>query len=124
MLQVRLDKRRMLALGGGLLLGACQVIPEAGAPPATTPTPGPSEPSANVLPTDSGRHRVALLVPLSGGNGADNITGGSGNDVLVGNSAVNHTRRRFADLLRRPRRLASRPDESVSQGGVRDSVGQ
>jgi ABC-type branched-subunit amino acid transport system substrate-binding protein len=69
MLQVRLDKRRMLALGAGLLLAACKVIPQTGAPPVTTPTPGPSEPSANVLPTDSGRHRVALLVPLTGGNG-------------------------------------------------------
>ncbi|MFN7159095.1 MAG: penicillin-binding protein activator, partial [Erythrobacter cryptus] len=31
------------------------------APPAPTP-----EPSATVLPTDSGRHRIALLVPMSG----------------------------------------------------------
>src|SRR5690606_15605635 len=39
-----------------------------GTGPVTTPAPGPSEPSANVLPTDSNRHRVALLVPLSGDN--------------------------------------------------------
>lgn len=68
MLQVRLDKRRMLALGAGLLLASCKVIPETGTPPVTTPAPGPSGPSANVLPTDSNRHRVALLVPLTGGN--------------------------------------------------------
>lgn len=68
MLQVRLDKRRMLALGAGLLLASCKIVPQTGAPPVTTPTPGPSEPSANVLPTDSNRHRVALLVPLTGGN--------------------------------------------------------
>src|SRR5690606_10771014 len=69
MLQVRLDKRRMLALGAGLLLASCKIVPQTGTPPATTPAPGPSEPSANVLPTDSDRHRVALLVPLTGANG-------------------------------------------------------
>jgi ABC-type branched-subunit amino acid transport system substrate-binding protein len=69
MLQVRLDKRRMLVLGAGLLLASCKVVPETRTPPVTTPAPAPSGPSANVLPTDSDRHRVALLVPLSGGNG-------------------------------------------------------
>ncbi len=34
---------------------------EASAPPAPAP-----EPSATALPTDSGRHRIALLVPMSG----------------------------------------------------------
>lgn len=68
MLQVRVDKRRILALGAGLLLASCKVIPDTGTGPVTTPAPGPSEPSANVLPTDSNRHRVALLVPLSGDN--------------------------------------------------------
>jgi len=68
MLQVRLNKRRILTLGAGLFLASCKVIPDAGTGPVTAPPPGPSEPSANVLPTDSNRHRVALLVPLSGDN--------------------------------------------------------
>jgi ABC-type branched-subunit amino acid transport system substrate-binding protein len=58
---------RHLALAGAALLAAgCQVIPKtdvATAPPPPAPTP---EPSATALPTDTGRHRIALLVPLGG----------------------------------------------------------
>lgn len=68
MLQLRVNKRRVLTLSAGLLLAACKVIPDTGGPSTPAPAPGPSEPSANVLPTDSDRHRVALLVPLSGSN--------------------------------------------------------
>lgn len=66
-----LFNRRSLIVGGSaLLLAGCQVIPKTG--PATTgpeaaPTP---EPSASALPTDETRHRIALLVPLAGRNGA------------------------------------------------------
>ncbi|MFB0611440.1 penicillin-binding protein activator [Aurantiacibacter poecillastricola] len=64
--------KRILAVGmGSLLLAACQVIPggDAGVPDRGGPAPsGPSAPSDTVLPTDEGRHRVALLVPLSGDN--------------------------------------------------------
>lgn len=52
-----------------VFLAACKVVPDSGRPgpaPAPTPGPGPSE----ALPTDTGRHRVALLVPLSGDNAA------------------------------------------------------
>lgn len=62
---------RALAVGMlTVLLAACKVVPETSRPgpvPTPTPTPGPSE---NVLPTDTARHRVALLVPLSGENAA------------------------------------------------------
>lgn len=57
-----------------LALAGCKVIPDGGsggptttAPPVAAPT---DVPSANVLPQDQGRHRVALLVPLSGENAA------------------------------------------------------
>lgn len=57
-----------------LALAACKVIPDDGSTgPTTTPPPvtAPTDvPSANVLPEDQGRHRVALLVPLSGENAA------------------------------------------------------
>jgi ABC-type branched-subunit amino acid transport system substrate-binding protein len=54
-------------VGATVLLAGCKVVPDSGTP---TPAPPPSnEPSDTVLPTDSGRHRVALLVPLTGPNG-------------------------------------------------------
>jgi ABC-type branched-subunit amino acid transport system substrate-binding protein len=51
-----------------LALAACRVVPDTGGPttgpaPVATPTP-----SSTGLPQDEGRHRVALLVPLSGAN--------------------------------------------------------
>ncbi|MDE1466710.1 penicillin-binding protein activator [Aurantiacibacter sp. D1-12] len=66
--------KRLLAVGmGSILLTACQVIPngngglaDTGSTPVdNTPVAGPS---ADVLPQDTERHRVALLVPLSGTN--------------------------------------------------------
>ncbi|MBN8844286.1 MAG: penicillin-binding protein activator [Sphingomonadales bacterium] len=55
-----------LALGG--LLAACQMVPKANGPAAPPP---PEKPTDNVgpgLPTDTDRHRVALLVPQTGPN--------------------------------------------------------
>ena len=70
-MQRKLFNRRGLVVGAtALLLAGCQVIPKTGpatTAPEATPTP---EPSATALPTDETRHRVAILVPLSGRNGA------------------------------------------------------
>src|SRR5690606_5041686 len=60
----KVNRRKALAIGATVLLAGCQVIPKG--EPGTTPTP---EPSATTLPGDATRHRVALLVPLSGTNG-------------------------------------------------------
>ena len=64
---------RQLALATTLFLGACQTIVPRG--PVERPTPGPTtttpRPSGDVepgLPRDTARHRIALLVPLSGSN--------------------------------------------------------
>lgn len=51
-----------------MALAACRVVPDTGGPttgpaPVATPTP-----TSTGLPQDEGRHRVALLVPLSGAN--------------------------------------------------------
>jgi ABC-type branched-subunit amino acid transport system substrate-binding protein len=63
--------RRAVAVGFlTVALAACKVVPDDGRPrpaPTPAPTPGPVE---DVLPTDTARHRVALLVPLSGENAA------------------------------------------------------
>jgi ABC-type branched-subunit amino acid transport system substrate-binding protein len=61
---------RNVALAGAAMLAAgCQVIPKTDV--ATAPPPGPApEPSSTALPTDTGRHRIALLVPMSGDTAA------------------------------------------------------
>lgn len=67
-----IDRRQLLAAGGAMLLAGCKIIPgggavPTGAGPVPTPTPSPAEAR---LPTDAARHRVALLVPMSGVNSA------------------------------------------------------
>lgn len=60
------------AFGRGLVMGAataalvgCQVIPKGPRQPAPVPAPTPA-PSVGSLPADQQRHRIALLVPMSG----------------------------------------------------------
>jgi len=57
-----------------LLLGACSaVVPRAAPPPTAAPPPPPvaaPPPTTGALPEDRDRHRVALLVPLTGPNAA------------------------------------------------------
>ncbi len=66
-------KRLFIAGLGSMALAGCAVIPggdsgSAGSGPAVSDSGSVSGPSADVLPTDEQRHRVALLVPLSGRN--------------------------------------------------------
>jgi hypothetical protein len=49
-----------------LALAACQTGPRTRPGPAPAPTPTPTGPAENVLPTDTARHRLDLLVPMSG----------------------------------------------------------
>ncbi|SMQ74479.1 amino acid/amide ABC transporter substrate-binding protein, HAAT family [Altererythrobacter xiamenensis] len=64
------NRRNWMVAGTAMLLGACQIIPKTG-PDTTGPVTGPTtEPSATALPTDETRHRIALLVPMSGTNGS------------------------------------------------------
>jgi branched-chain amino acid transport system substrate-binding protein len=58
--------RKIAVAGGSLVLAACTAVPKGQAP---TPPPV-TQPSPDVLPTDTQRHRVALLVPTSGPNAA------------------------------------------------------
>ena len=66
---------RWLAIGLACMLGACQtIVPRGPAPapesrPTQAPPPTTPEPAVETgIPRDSQRNRVALLVPLSGGN--------------------------------------------------------
>jgi ABC-type branched-subunit amino acid transport system substrate-binding protein len=60
------DRRTFAIAGTAAMLAGCQVVPRTetvstAPPPETAPSPSPT-----ALPTDSTRHRVALLVPLGG----------------------------------------------------------
>ncbi|MCB2079795.1 MAG: penicillin-binding protein activator [Novosphingobium sp.] len=62
------NRRKVVSVAALALLAGCKVIPKSGPeapqpPPTTAPTP-------DTLPTDTERHRVALLVPMSGANAA------------------------------------------------------
>ncbi len=62
--------RAWVVAGSATLLAGCQLVPSTG-PTSTGPVAEPTpEPSATALPTDETRHRIALLVPLNGNNGA------------------------------------------------------
>lgn len=64
---------RGLALGAMFLLGACATIVPRNAPPPVAPAAPvvvPNRPTPGALPEDQARHRIALLVPLSGPNAA------------------------------------------------------
>ncbi|MBD2841816.1 penicillin-binding protein activator [Erythrobacter rubeus] len=63
------SKRALTIAGTAALLSGCAVIPRTG-PGSTGPDVGPSPEPSSALPTDATRHRVALLVPMSG-NTAD-----------------------------------------------------
>lgn len=58
------DRRKFIAAAALAFLAACKTTPIA------PPPPPPPPPPISSLPTDTQRHRVALIVPLSGSNGA------------------------------------------------------
>jgi ABC-type branched-subunit amino acid transport system substrate-binding protein len=60
-----LDRRKILATAALAFLAACKTVPTG---PTAAPPP-PDRPTSN-LPTDTQRHRIALIVPISGPNGA------------------------------------------------------
>ncbi len=57
---------RWMVLAVSALLAACQVVPKH--PPRPIEKPPEEGPVTGQLPTDATRHRIALLVPLTGAN--------------------------------------------------------
>ncbi len=79
-------KRRMVLLGGLVLLAGCKVIPK-GVPEAA---PEPTATPTGSLPTDQARHRVALLVPLTGSSaGVGNSLANASTMALLDTNATN-----------------------------------
>jgi branched-chain amino acid transport system substrate-binding protein len=58
-----IDRRKLAVLGALVLVAGCNILPKG------KPKP-PPPPPVDTLPKDQARHRVALLVPLSGPNAA------------------------------------------------------
>ncbi len=80
------SRRTLVLAGSAALLAACQAIPKTetvSTGPIAEPTPAPT-PTA--LPTDETRHRIALLVPMSG------------NTSAVGQALANATTMALLDL--------------------------
>jgi branched-chain amino acid transport system substrate-binding protein len=65
----RYARRNLLAAAAMATLAACAVVPKGPSTNAPPPRPTPT-PSTSELPNDEQRHRIALLVPMSGANGA------------------------------------------------------
>ncbi len=61
---MRFDRRGFALALTTVLLAGCAVVPKG--PSTPPPVQGPDE---TVLPNDDGRHRIALLVPMTGTNG-------------------------------------------------------
>ncbi|EIZ80021.1 extracellular ligand-binding receptor [Novosphingobium sp. Rr 2-17] len=62
----RKNRRNFLAAAAMALLAGCAVVPKA--PTAAPPPPPRPKPADSAIPVDKERHRIALLVPLSGSN--------------------------------------------------------
>ena len=64
------NRRTLMTAAGAMLLSGCAIIPRgADVPTGPAPAPAPAR-AANAQPEADSPHRVALLVPLSGQNGA------------------------------------------------------
>ena len=102
--------RRALVVGGtAALLGACAIIPKGQVrqAPVAAPTPAPS---ASTLPADQQRHRVALLVPMSGANAA------------VGQSIANATTMALLDTNASNLRITTYDTAQGAQGAAHKAV--
>lgn len=97
--QRRSGWRQLIAVATALALSACAVVPRrpVDTPPPPPPTTRPVEPRPIQpgIPEDTNRHRVALLVPLSGTNAA------------VGRSLANATQMALLDANAQQVRITS-----------------
>ncbi|PNU04872.1 penicillin-binding protein activator [Novosphingobium guangzhouense] len=84
----RLNRRNLLAAAAMAVLAGCTVVPKAPVSgPAPAPTPAPSQ---SDIPVDTERHRVALLVPVTGVNaGVGQAIANAANMALLDTSAKN-----------------------------------
>ena len=112
MARIVFNRRNWMVAGASLLMAGCKVIPD-GPAPTTTPSPEPApaaSPDFTALPTDDTRHLVALLVPLSGTNGA------------VGKSIANATTMALLDTNAGNLRITTYDTADGARGAARRAV--
>ena len=132
MMGIRHCRRLILAMGTGLLLAGCQIIPQVDTPtspppPTTTQQPGPvtsgdrspppiprgTTPTPAPLPQDGEtRHRIALLVPTSGAN------------ARVGQSIANATTMALLDTNASNLRITTYDTSDDARSAARQAVAE
>ena len=105
MIEGRIARRHFVVAATALLLAGCKVIPTG---PKTPPPPPPGD----QLPTDQQRHRIALLVPLSGPNAA------------VGQSIANATTMALLDTNAKTIRITSYDTAAGPAAAARKAVSE
>lgn len=94
---------------GLLALAACQTMVPRGAPPPKAPAPVETpRPVGPELPEDQNRHRIALLVPLSGPNAAVGQSIANAANLAVLDTGGKRIRITFYDTATGPAAAASR----------------
>ena len=96
--------RNLVLASAIVLVAGCKVIPKG--PAVSAPEPVATEAPSNALPTDRERHRIALLVPLSGANAG------------VGQSLANATTMALLDTSAQNLRITTYDTATGAQGAT------
>jgi branched-chain amino acid transport system substrate-binding protein len=85
-----LNRRNLMAAAAMALVAGCAVVPKAPQSGPTAPPPPPPPTNQSDIPVDTERHRVALLVPISGTNsGVGQAIANAANMALLDTGAKN-----------------------------------
>lgn len=85
-----LNRRNLLAAAAMALVAGCAVVPKAPQSGPVAPPPPPPQTNQSDIPVDTERHRVALLVPISGTNsGVGQAIANAANMALLDTGAKN-----------------------------------
>ncbi|MXO53348.1 ABC transporter substrate-binding protein [Erythrobacter pelagi] len=104
-----MTRRLAMAAGSAALLGACSIIPRGADVPSRPIENAPlPEPTETGLPQDRDRHRIALLVPMSGENGAVGQSIANATTMAILDTNANNLRITAYDTAINPRDAARR----------------
>ena len=106
--------RRAIVAATAVMLAACSTVVPRTAPPAEAPRPAPTSapPVESGLPNDSARHRIALLVPLTGGNAG------------VGRSIANATQLALLDANNSTLRITTYDTATGAAAAAQRAIGE